>query len=244
MPNFKSILFFSLSVAALPAAHAVSFWQPLCPDGAVCATSNEAFVANGRVLLSPANSDFPSQWVDVASLAGAPTTMRDVSVATGSGHYIATSGPSFSAYDANGNLLYSNNHGNIEGWIIFESHAKSVGPALYFGASSPATIVSGLTLPEQLPVIYLTQDEGNSVTMQQANVVMDGGRTNFAVSADGQRVWVIPGPSTPGLWQTPAVAGTTAKTADSDRHPATYVEPKPGSPHNRRPVTACSFLLT
>lgn len=199
---------FFLASVAQPAAFASNFWQPLCPDGALCATSSQAFVADGRVLMSPGDySDLPSQWVNAATLAGVATAMRDVSVVAPSGHYLAVSGPQFAAYDSGGNLLYTESHSSVEWEIVFRRHATALGPALSFGGTSPATVFSGLTLPGQAPYIYLSRDEGRSVTTQSANVLMDGGRTNFAVSANGQRVWVIPGPAAPGLWQTPAAAG-------------------------------------
>ena len=194
----------SLFIAALGSAHA-GFWQPLCPDGAACATSNKAFVADGRVLISPKSEDL-SQWVSVATLSGAPTAMRDVSVAS-NGKYLAVSGTQFTAYDTGGNLLYSYGHASVESWAIFESQAKRLGPPLYFGATSPATVLTGLTGAGEPPWIYQTQNDGVSITTQQANVLIDGNRTNFAVGADGQRVWVVPGPATAGLWQTPAATG-------------------------------------
>lgn len=201
-----------LLASIVPPAFAGNFWQPLCPDGALCATAGQAFVANGKVLMSPGdNSDLPSQWVDATTLAGMTTGMRDVSILAPSGNYLAVSGPRFTTYDAGGNLLYGHHNSSIEFQVIFESHATALGPALYFGATSPATVFSGLTLPGQAPYIYLSRDEGRTDTMQTANILMDGGRTNFAVSADGQRVWVIPGPATAGLWQTPVAAGGSAQ---------------------------------
>ena len=200
-----------LLASIVPPAFAGNFWQPLCPDGALCATAGQAFVANGKVLMSPGDySDQPSQWVDAATLAGVTTEMRDVSILAPSGNYLAVSGPRFTTYDAGGNLLYGHHNSSIEFSIVFESHATALGPALYFGATTPATIFSGLTLQGQSPYIYLSRDEGRTDTMQTANVLMDGGRTNFAVSADGQRVWVIPGPATAGLWQTPVATGAAA----------------------------------
>ena len=200
-----------LSIAQ-PSAFASSFWQPLCPDGALCATAAQAFVADGRVLMSPGDSsELPSQWVDTITLAGVPTMMRDVSLVTSSGNYLAVSGPAFSAYGPGGNLLYSESHGSIEFAIVFQRHATALGPALSFGATSPATVFSGLTLPGGSPYIYLSRDEGLSVITQTANIRIDGGRTNFSLSADGQQVWVNPGPATPGLWQTPVAAGGNAR---------------------------------
>jgi photosystem II stability/assembly factor-like uncharacterized protein len=200
----KFLVGVSLFVAAFGSAHA-GFWQPLCPDGALCATSKKAFVADGRVLISP-EADAPSQWVSVSTLAGAPTAMRDISVKSNN-KYLAVSGTQFTAYDLGGNLLYSVGHTSIESWAIFESQAKRLGPALVFGATSPATVLTGLTGPGEPPYIYLTQNDGVSIATQQANVLIAGNRTNFAISADGQRVWVVPGPATAGLWQTPAATG-------------------------------------
>ncbi|MEP7085182.1 MAG: hypothetical protein ABI854_10630, partial [Betaproteobacteria bacterium] len=48
---------------------------------------------------------------------------------------------------------------------------------------------------------------GQTAITQQANIMMNSGRTSFVVSPDGQRVWAVPGPITAGLWQTPAVTG-------------------------------------
>jgi len=207
MPNLKSVLFLSLSIAALPAAHAAGFWQPLCPDGAVCATASEAFVGNGHVLLTSKDTDLPSQWIDVATHVGSPTAMRDIALVTGSGNYMATSGPNFAVYDTGGNLLYNYNHSSIESYIVFENHATALGPAVIFAGTTPATILTGLTLTGQAPFIYLSQDEGQTVKTQLASLLMSGGRTNFVVSPDSQRIWAIPGPATAGLWQTPAAAG-------------------------------------
>ena len=189
-------------------AFAGSFWQPLCPDGALCATSSPVFAAEGRVLMSPGKaSDSSSQWVTVATLLGAPTEMRDVSAVARSGNYLGAAGSLFSAYDPNGTLLYTRSSSSIEEQIIFEGHATSLGPAVYFGATSPPTVFSALAVPGSVPNIYLSRDEGQSATTQQANISMQGGRTTFVIGADGLRVWVIPGPITPGLWQTPSVAG-------------------------------------
>ena len=194
-----------------PSAFAGSFWQPLCPDGALCATSSPVFAAGGRVLLSPgAASDSPSQWVTVATLLGAPTDMRNVSAVGQSGNYLGAAGSLFSAYDAGGNLLYSRSSTSIEAQIVFESHASSLGPAVYFGATSPPTVFSALAVPGSVPNIYLSRNEGQTSTTQQSNVLMQNGRTSFVAGADGQRVWAIPGPITPGLWQTPSVAGGAA----------------------------------
>ena len=116
--NIKGKFLFagSLFIAALGSAHA-GFWQPLCPDDAVCASSKKAFVADGRVLISP-EADGPSRWVSLATLAATPTAMRDVSVAS-NGKYLALSGTQFTAYDAGGNLLYSYGHSSVESWAIF-----------------------------------------------------------------------------------------------------------------------------
>ena len=77
-----------LLASIVPPAFAGNFWQPLCPDGALCATAGQAFVANGKVLMSPGDySDRPSQWVDAATLAGVTTEMRDVSILAPSGNY-------------------------------------------------------------------------------------------------------------------------------------------------------------
>lgn len=204
LAHWLSLALFCTASAALP-AFAGSFWQPLCPDEALCATANPVFVANGRVLLSPGKSSAsPSQWVDVATLAGAPTEMRDVSVVASSGNYLGASGSLFSAYASDGTLLYSRSSSSIEAQIVFESHAASLGPAVYFGATSPPTVFSALAVPGQPPLVYLSRTEGQTATTQQANINMESGRTTFVVSADGQRVWVNPGPVTPGLWQTPA----------------------------------------
>jgi len=92
---------------------------------------------------------------------------------------------------------------------VFESHATTLGPALLFAGTTPATLISGLTLPDWSPMIYLSRDEGRTTTQQQANVMMSGERTNFAASVDGTRVWVVPGTATPGLWQTPPATGAT-----------------------------------
>jgi hypothetical protein len=191
---------------AAASAQAAGFWQPLCPDGAVCATSSKAFVGAGKVLLQPADTERPSQWIDIATLNGVPTAMRDISVVTPAGNYLATSGPLTSKYDAAGNLLYTTSGGSIESWIVFESHAKQLG-SLYYGGTSPATVINGLTLSGWTPMIYLTRDEGRTVVAQQASVPMDGERTTFVTSVDGQRVWAVPGPATPGLWQTPVATG-------------------------------------
>jgi hypothetical protein len=235
--DLSKVLFAVVSSFGIASGGAqASFWQPLCPDGALCVTSKKAFVANGRALLSQGNGDVPNQWVSVATLTSTPTDMRDISVVAND-KYLSVAGPQFSAYDAGGNLLYSVNHSSIESWIVFGSHATALGPALYFGATTSPTVFSGLTLPGQPPFIYQSQNEGRSVTTQQANIVMDGSRTNFAVSPDGQRVWVVPGPATPGLWQTPAAAGaakldfTQLARVDDGSFPADVFELKlvPGS---------------
>lgn len=185
---------------------ATNFWQPLCPDGAVCSTANRAFVADGHVLLKTDDFDTPFRWVNLATLGAAPTTM-EATVATNTGHYLYAYGPSFVVYDTAGNKLASYNHSSIELYIVFESHATGLGPALYFTGTTAPTVLSGLTVTNSLPLIYLSQDEGLSMTLQTANVLMQGGRRSFASGADGTRVWVNPGPATPGLWQTPAIAG-------------------------------------
>ena len=203
---------FVLAGIAQAPAMAASFWQPVCPDGALCATDSEAFVANGQVLLSPQKySESPSLWVNAATLRGMKTAMRDVSLVAPSGRYLGVSGTLFSAYDTDGTPLYSVNHSSLELALVFQSHATALGPAVLFNGTNPPTILNGQTLPGATPYIYLTRDEGQSMSTQSPNVLMDGGRTNFAVSVDGQRVWVIPGPATPGLWQTPAVAGAGAQ---------------------------------
>lgn len=201
-----------LSTIAMPVAHAAGFWQPLCPNGAVCATTSRVFAANGHVLISASNdSDLPSQWVDVATLAGVPTEMRNVVAISSTGHYLAASSRTYSAYAADTTALYSYNYSSVESSIVFESHARTLGPALYFKGTSPATLINGLTLTGGTPFIYLSRNEGLAVATQSANIQLSGDRTNFATSADGQRVWVIPGPVTPGLWQTPIVADANAQ---------------------------------
>ena len=72
----------ALTALAAP-TFAANLWQPLCPDRTLCATTTDAFVANGRVLMSSSNpASIPSQWVTIDSLQGMPTQMHDVSVAT------------------------------------------------------------------------------------------------------------------------------------------------------------------
>ena len=44
---------------------AANLWQPLCPDRTLCATATEAYVADGRVLMSssdPAAVPLPSRF--------------------------------------------------------------------------------------------------------------------------------------------------------------------------------------
>jgi hypothetical protein len=115
--------------------------------------------------------------------------------------------PWFSAFDADGTRSgYKHEHRSGDR-LSKPRRRAGAGPSQ---ATSPATIFSGLTLSGQAPYIYLSRDEGRTDTMQTANILMDGGRTNFVVSADGQRVWVIPGPATAGLWQTPVAADAAA----------------------------------
>ena len=190
---------------------AANLWQPLCPDRTLCATATEAYVADGRVLMSSSDpAAVPSQWVTIDTLLGMPTVMHEVSVRTSTDKYLGARGSLFSAYDNAGNLLYSGNHSSLEAWLFFEQHATPIGPTLSFGGTSPATVLTGLTLPGRIPTIYLSRNEGETVSTQQANIAMDGNRTNFIVSANGQSVWVNPGPSTPGLWRTPVATGATA----------------------------------
>ena len=187
---------------------AANLWQPLCPDRTLCATATEAFVTGGRVLMSSSDAlSIPSQWVTIDTLHGMSTAMREVSVVTSSEKYLGARGSLFSAYDSTGTLLYSGNHSSFEAWLFFEKHATQLGPTIAFAGTSPATILTGLTAPNRSPTIYLSRDEGQTVSTQTANIPMQGDRTNFVVSANGQRVWVIPGPVTPGLWQTPIASG-------------------------------------
>jgi hypothetical protein len=207
--TIKQILAVAWLAAGSATLHAAGFWQPLCPDGAVCSTATRAFVGGGRVLLQSTDSEKPSQWVDIASLAATPTRMRDVSLITAAGDYVGASGPRVIKYDATGNFLYSANNGSVESWIVFESHATPLGPALDFAGTTPPTLINGLAAGSWLPTIYLTRDEGRTTVTQQANVAMSGERTSFVAGIDGQRVWVVPGPVTPGLWQTPVATGAT-----------------------------------
>ena len=197
----------ALTTCSLPAL-AANLWQPVCPDQTLCATAIEAFVADGRVLMSSTvPASIPSQWVTIDTLRGMPTAMRDISVVTSSDKYLGARGSLFSAYDATGRLLYSGNHSSLEAWLFFEQNATQLGPTLAFAGTSPATVITGLTAPSRSPTIYLSRDEGQTVSTQTANIAMQGNRANFIVSANGQRVWVIPGPVTPGLWQTPTAVG-------------------------------------
>jgi hypothetical protein len=205
----RGVSLLALAALGMPAAAwAGNYWQPLCPDGAVCATTTRAFAANGRVLFPAAGDDMPAQWVDLATLQSIPTTMRDVELTTPSGKYVFANGPQFAAYDAGGNLLYSYTHTSIETWTVVESLEKPLGPALYVPANG--TILSGLTPTVVPPTIYLTRDEGQTMSRQTANVKMNSGRTSFALAPDGAHVWANPGPITAGLWQTPAVAANAA----------------------------------
>src|SRR5690349_18096522 len=119
--SYRSLVAFCSLLSALPAA-ATNFWQPLCPDGAVCSTANRAFVADGHVLLKTDDFDTPFRWINLANLTPSPTTM-EATVATSAGHYLYAYGPSFVIYDGAGNKLASYNHSSIEVYIVFESHA-------------------------------------------------------------------------------------------------------------------------
>ena len=47
----RCVSLLALAASGMPAAvWAGNYWQPLCPDGAVCATSTRTFAANGRAL--------------------------------------------------------------------------------------------------------------------------------------------------------------------------------------------------
>ena len=199
----------ALTAIAAP-TFAANLWQPLCPDRTLCATTTDAFVANGRVLMSSSNpASIPSQWVTIDSLHGMPTEMHDVSVATSGNTFIGARGSLFSAYDADGNFLYGGNHGTFESWLFFEKNATPLGSAVLFTGTLPATILTGLVAPQRPATIYLSRNEGQTVITQQANIALDGGRTSFVPGVNGQRVWANPGPSTPGLWQTPIATGST-----------------------------------
>jgi len=223
----NSLTAFAVAAATsvAPQAFATNFWRPLCPDGVVCSTGSRAFVADGHALLKTDDFDFPYRWVSLTTLAGTPTAMQ-ASVTTNTGHYVFAYGPSFAIYDTSANRLASYNHSSIEQFVIFESHALPVGPALYFTGTATPTVFSGLTLPDQKPYIYLSQDEGRTMTLQNANIVMTSNRRNFASSPDGLRVWANPGSATAGLWQTPSVAGgatldfTKLTRADDGSYPA------------------------
>jgi hypothetical protein len=201
----------TVAICALAApAFSGNLWQPLCPDRTLCATAVDAYVANGRVLMSSSDpANIPSQWVTIDSLHGMPTAMHDVTVSTSGERYVGARGSLFNAYNANGTFLYGGTHSSFESWLFFEKNATVLGPAVLFAGTSPATIFTGLVAPQRPATIYLSRNEGETVTTQQANVTMDGGRTNFIPGANGQRVWVNPGPSTPGLWQTPIATGNT-----------------------------------
>jgi hypothetical protein len=117
-------------------------------------------------------------------------------------------------YDRDGQPLYSFNHTGF-GPEATGLNFETLGPAVTtYGAVFPPPIVTGVAGGAGLPKIYQSLDEGRTWVQQTANIQMSAtyvngairtSRTNF-VSSPTRGVWVVPGPVTPGLWRTPALA--------------------------------------
>jgi hypothetical protein len=210
-----------LGGVALSPAFAANFWQPLCPDGGLCSSNVGGFVKNGQSLISFTGPAGPQrQWVSLANFTGTAAGYICNGLVLPSSHCYFGGAIGGSVYDSGGNLLYTFNPRGLDPLTYLEMRVMELF-SLYFAGTTPPTIVSGVGGGGGT-WIYLTRDEGLTWERQSPNVLMwnstaDGrAKTNFAISPDGQRIWVVPGLPAPGLWQTP-LPGDTGGQLDFTR---------------------------
>jgi hypothetical protein len=208
-----------LAIVAPAPALAAGTWQPLCPDGGLCASSGPVFVRDGRAFIQFSGPNGPQrQWIALDTLQGTPVAFACTAIALPQSRCFIGGSAGGGVFDPNGNALYTFNPSGLDPLQFAMANAELLLPAIYFQETSPPTIVSGITDGGAGTRVYLTRDEGLSWEKQTPNVQMWGytanprrARTNFTMSPDGHRVWLVPGPPSPGLWQTPLVADTSAK---------------------------------
>lgn len=196
--------------AATSLAFAANFWQPLCPDGGLCSSYAGAAAGNAEALVSFSSGGIAQrQLISLTTFARRPAGFVCASQLPSMDCFI----PSIyggSVFDATGKLLRTFNPRGFAPVTALEMGARDLGPPIYFPLTDPPVIVWGVGAGGGT-FVYLTRDEAVTWEQQVPNVPMAGAGTTFALSPDGQRIWVIPGPAAPGLWQTPLLADTAGR---------------------------------
>jgi len=204
----------TFSAAALVLA-ASPVWQPLCPSGGTCASASAVPIEDGRALIDFNDSTGRArrQWVALDTFAGAESGFVCTSVKLPASRCAAGGATGGAVFDATGSVLYTFNPSGLEGMELAASNYELLSPTILFDKTVPPTLVSGFNTGGGGTRLFLSQDEGRTWEMQRSNLTLwnlyldpTHSRTNFIASPDGNRLWVNPGPVSPGLWQPPALA--------------------------------------
>ncbi|MBK7472218.1 MAG: hypothetical protein IPI73_18025 [Betaproteobacteria bacterium] len=208
-------LWLTAGLAPVPVL-AANVWQPLCPEGGLCSAFAPTFIRDGSALVPyTVNNGQRRAWVALDTLTETPAAFVCTGIPLPGSRCLIGGAAGGGVFDADGNALYTFNPSGLDGLEFLIRHGEMLQPTIHFPETSPPTIVTGITEGGAGTSVYLTRDEGLSWEKQKPNVGMWGwttnprrARTNFTLSPDGHRIWLVPGPPAPGLWQTPQVADT------------------------------------
>jgi len=219
MKGLVAVALWLAASIAPAAALAASVWQPLCPEGGLCSAYASTFIRDGSALVPYTVNNVPRRaWIALDTLKETPAAYACTGIVLDGSRCFFGGAAGGGVFDADGNALYTFNPSGLDPLEFALRNGEHLNPTIRFPETSPPTIVTGITEGGAGTSLYLTRDEGLSWEKQKPNVGMWGwttnprrARTNFALSPDGHRVWLVPGPPAPGLWQAPLVADTAGQ---------------------------------